>query len=117
MEVQRPLGRCEGIVPTTTGQPEIGMERGNYGSAPLGLILAILVVGAAAAASPWAGLAALIVVVLVVLAVVVDYKNKPKCPNCGARRLDYLHLRQDGGPDLRYAHNPLVCYSCGQVQE
>lgn len=46
----------------------------------------------------------------------MSHLAKPKCRNCGARALDYLYLRADGNPDLRYRDNPIFCYQCKNTE-
>lgn len=40
----------------------------------------------------------------------------PTCQVCGSRQLARLHVRKDGGQDLRYRYNPIACGSCGTHQ-
>lgn len=53
---------------------------------------------------------------LLILFSIWAYLAKPKCRNCGSRALNYLHLRADGNPDLRYKDNPIFCYSCKNTE-
>lgn len=39
----------------------------------------------------------------------------PKCPSCGARRR-WQHSRKDGGPDLRFKYNSVVCEECSKLR-
>lgn len=54
--------------------------------------------------------------ILVILLGLLVHFSKAKCENCNARALDYMHLRVDGNPDLRYKNNPVVCYHCGATE-
>jgi hypothetical protein len=45
---------------------------------------------------------------------ILKYKSTPICPSCHARGdFVYRHSRVDGGPDMRYHSNPLICRKCG----
>jgi hypothetical protein len=47
---------------------------------------------------------------------VFKYRTTPVCPSCHARGdFIYRHRRVDGGPDMRYHNNPLVCSKCGST--
>lgn len=58
-----------------------------------------------------------IFVVLGLLVAAVFWWNwamAPICPRCGeSHSKRYPHQRKDGGPDRRYANNPLTCAKCG----
>ena len=45
------------------------------------------------------------------------YYSRPPCFSCGRRWAGdhWLHIRKDGGPDLRYKPNYRVCNACGQM--
>ncbi len=49
-----------------------------------------------------------------VIWVFLVYSAMPICPHCMRKTHHiYTHRRVDGGPDLRYKVNPLVCFHCG----
>lgn len=45
----------------------------------------------------------------------VEHTDPQLCPHCQTKGLyAYRFSRVDGGPDLRYGHNPIICVRCGQ---
>lgn len=53
-------------------------------------------------------------ITLFVVAAAHDFVNRPECPFCHARgSFAYRFRRVDGGPDLRYGNNHVICVKCG----
>lgn len=59
-------------------------------------------------------------VIIVVAALIgliwLIYACADRCAGCGARwSIHHRHRRKDGGADLRFKDNPLVCHQCGRI--
>lgn len=64
----------------------------------------------------WAPIAGgLIVLFLALCGLVILFNHlaKIKCDACGKRGSYWEKARKDGGPDLRYKENHLICPHCG----